>query len=158
MGAGVAQAFQLCLDGVYLILAVCLVGTVDQADVLCIRTPLFDHGRLLIQRGQIRGAGDVAAHCAGKICNPKRDAVLGDRGAQNRDICGRGCSCLQRRGCVRHDKVHIFGHKGIGDRRAGSGVIGRILVIKGHLAGEPFVKRILKAFSGCIQCGMCNQL
>ena len=109
------------------------------------------HGGLLVQRGQVGGAGDVAAHGAGKVVNVQRYAIFGDGGPQDGNVRRRGHGRLQRSGGVGQNQVHISGHKGIDDSGAGVGITCGVLHIKGDRVAQLLGQRVNKALGGGIQ-------
>ena len=77
-GNGVALLRQIALNDIALVNRVRLGAAVEQADCLGVREKLLNHGRLLIQRGQIGGAGDVAAYRAGPVADVQRSRIVRD--------------------------------------------------------------------------------
>lgn len=131
---------------------------VEQAHLGGLGQPLGDHIRLLIQRSQIRGAGDIAAHGAIEIGQAQSNTVLGDGGAQNGDAVGGSLCGLQGGGSVCHDQVNACGNKAVGDGGAGCGIVLGVLEVKGDILAELCGQSILKALSGSVQSGVLHQL
>ena len=116
------------------------------------------HGGLLVQRGQVGGAGDIASHGAGKVVNVQRYAIFGDGGPQDGNVRRRGHGRLQRSGGVGQNQVHISGHKGIDDSGAGVGITCGVLHIKGDRVAQLLGQRVNKALGGGIQRVVGDQL
>ena len=158
LGRGDALGLQILLDLVHLILAVGLSGAVQQADLLGVGHPLHDHISLLVQRSQVRGAGDVAADGAGEVGQAQSHAVLGDGGTQNGDLVGGRLCSLQSGGGVCHDEVNAGGNEAVGDGGAGSGVTLCVLEVELHVVAELCGQSVLKALCCSVQSGVLHQL
>ena len=153
LGTGVAHLLQIALDGLHLKHGVGLGGAVEQAHVLRVGEQLLEHGGLLVQRGQVGGAGDVAAQylvlCA---VQAQGDAVVGDGGAQNGDVGGGGLGCLERIGGVGQHQVHIFRHKAVHDGGAVVVLAAGVLLVKLHpILAEGLHQSRLEAPGGRVQ-------
>lgn len=61
------------------------------------------------QRRQIGSTGNIAAYGAVEILDAQSHAVLGNGGAQDRDLIGAGLSRLQSRRRVGQDQIHVVG-------------------------------------------------
>src|SRR5699024_4332542 len=142
LGDGQAGSFQLSLDHVHLVLAVGLCRAVEQAHGLGVRHPLHNHGRLLVQGGQVGGARDVAAHRAAEIVDAQGHAVFGDGGAQDGDVGGGGLGRLQGGGAVGHDQVHAGRDEAVADGGAGRGIVLGVLQVKSDGVAQLLGQRI----------------
>ena len=156
--AGIAQLFQLGLHGVHLILAVGLGRAIDQTHGLGLGAPLLNHGRLLVQRRQVGGAGHVGAHQAGKVADLQRHAVFGNRGAQHGDGAGGRGGRLQRRGGVGQNQIHVVGHKAVDDGGAGGALAGGVLLFKGDAVAQRLGQGVFKALGGGVKRHVGGQL
>ena len=149
---GAAGLLKRGLDDLDLVDGVRLAGAVDDADVLGVREQLRDHGRLLIERGQIGRAGDVAADRAGEVVDAERNAVLRDGRAEDRDVLRGGGRSLQRAGRVGKDQIHAAGHEAVADGGAGGRVAGGVLLVEGDVLGAERVgDRVAEALGGRIE-------
>lgn len=92
-------------------------------------------------------ASDTACH-----------AVLGNRGAQNRDGVGAGLCSLQGGGCVGQDQVNIIRNKAIDDGAAGVGITLGVLFLKGNGIAELLGQGILKPLGCSVQSNVLHQL
>ena len=158
LGNGDTLFLQILLDLIHLILAVCLSRAVQQANLLGLRHPLHDHLSLLIQRGQIGSAGDIAAHNAVEIGQAQSHTVLGNRGAQHRNGVGGRLRSLQGRSGVCHDQIHTSRNKAVGNGSAGCRIALCVLEIESNILTERCGQSIFKTLSGGIQSGMLHQL
>ena len=130
-----------------------------QADALGVREQLFDHSCLLVQRGQVRGAGDVVADGAGPIADIQRGGVVGNGGAQHRDIGSSLGGGLQRRGSVGQDQVNAVGDKAVHNGSAVGGIAGGVLLIKFYIAlAQLLDQSVLEALGRSVQRFVLNQL
>ena len=153
-----AQLGQLLRHHFNLVGRVGFTGAVEQANFLGFREQLLDHRRLLIQRGQIGGTGDVGTRLAVHTGQIQRHAVIRHRRAQNRDIARSALRRLQRAGSVGHDQVNIIRHESIHDLHASSSLASRVLFIKYNLIAQLFGQEIAEALGGRVQRRMGSQL
>ena len=159
--AGVALLFQHGLDRVDLVLGVRLGGAVEQAHGLGVGEQLIEHGGLLVQGGQVGGAGDVGAGGAGPVVDAQCRAIVGDGSAQDRDVRRAGLGGLEGSRGVGQDQVHAGGHEAIDDGSAVGGLAGGVLHVKGDGAAvglDQFRQLVLEALGGGVQRGVLHQL
>ena len=153
-----AQLGQLLRHHFNLVGRVGFARTVEQADFLGFGEQLLDHRRLLIQRGQIGGTGDVGARLAVHTGQIQRHAVIRHRRAQHRDVARSALRRLQRAGGVGHDQIDVFGQEVIHNQRAVGRLASRIVFNKGHLIAQLFGQEIAEALGGRVQRRMGSQL
>ena len=118
----------------------------------------LDHGRLLIQRRQVGGAGDIEARRPTPAVDVQRGGVVGHGRAQNRDVAGGRHGGLQRGRGVGHDQVHAVGHEGVDDGRTGVGIAGGVLHVKADGVAQLLGQRVLEALGGGVQRLVLHQL
>ena len=115
-------------------------------------------GGLLVERRQVRRAGDVAAHGARPVFDLQRGGVVRHGGAQHGHV-GRGRSRrLQRRRRVREDQVHPLRQKAVDDRRAVGRVARGVALGEGHGVAQRVGQGVLKALRGGVQRVVLHQL
>ena len=142
----------MALDGVHLVGGVGLAGAVEQPHALSVGEELLDHGRLLVQGGQVGGAGDIAPHGARPVIQLQGGGVVGDRGAQDGDLPGGRGGRLEGIGGVGQDQVHPLGQKAVDDGAAVGVLAGGVLLPEAHSPlAQDVVERVLEALGGLDQ-------
>ena len=107
----IAIFFKICADRIGLVFGVRLCRAIQDAHILGIREQLVQHGRLILQRRQIAGSGNIGSGHTGPVIDIQRGCIVSDGGSQDRDLARRCCSCLKRRCRVGQNQVHIRGYK-----------------------------------------------
>ena len=161
LGAGVAQLLKQRLDGVDLVLGVRLSRAVQQTYILRVREQLLEHIGLTVERCEVGGAGDVGAGLAGPVGDAQGGAVVGNRGAENRNIRGSRLRCLKRCGRVCHDEVIVRGNKAVYDGRAVRRLAGSVLEVELDLAAvrlDQLGQLVLEALRCRVERLVLNQL
>ena len=154
-----AHLIEVALDDIALVDGVGLGAAVQQANSLSVREHLLDHGCLLVQRGQVRGTGDVVAHGAGPVRDVQRSGVVGNRGAEDGNVGGSLGSSLQRGGGVGQDQIDASGDKAADDGGAVGGIAGSVLLVKLDVAlAQLLGQSVLEALGGGVQRLVLDQL
>ena len=119
----------------------------------------MEHLGLLIQRGQVGGAGDVAAqHLILRGVQLQRHAVVGDGGAQNGDVGGSGSGGGEGGGGVGQDQIHLLGHEAVDDGAAVGHLTAGVLLPDLHLVAQSLLQSVNKPLCSRVQRGMGRQL
>ena len=113
---------------------------------------------MLVQRSQVGGAGDVAAHSAGPIGDLQSGGVVGNGGAQDGNGAGGGGGSLEGRRSVGHDQVNLVGNESVNDGGAVVRIAGGILFNYLHLVAQGFLQGIGEALGGGVQSLVLHQL
>ena len=116
---------------------------------------LVEHLGLLVQGGQVGGAGDVAPHGAAPVLQLQGGGVVGDGGAQNGDVRGGGVGGLEGSGGVGQDQIHVLRQEAVDDGGAVGGVAGGVALLEGHaVLAQLLHQGVLEALGGGVQGGV----
>src|SRR5699024_6451039 len=118
------------LHGVHLDLGVDLTGGIDDADAVHIRDELTEELELILDRGRVGGAGDVATRCVVGV-HELGGLRIGDSGEQNRDVGDVLGGGLGGRGGYSQDQVQVVGGELLGDGQRGALFTVGVLLLEG---------------------------
>ena len=159
LGAGVVHPLQVALNGLHLEHGVGLGGAVDQTHVFGVGEELLEHRRLLVQGGQVGGAGDVPAqHLVLGGVQVQGHTVVGDGGAQDGNGVGGRGGGGEGGGGVGQNQVHSLGDKAVNDGGAAGGLAAGIALPEGNGVPQGLGQGVLKALGGGVQRGVGGQL